>query len=96
MSELKRSALPWSRMSPPGCRFSSAISSITSPPMISVFCQVAVFMLLETTYFGMLFMRSANPLSFGAVGQNAAKISYVVRPSKMAPADMSSSILYRC
>ena len=33
------------------------------------------FRLPDTTYFGMPFIRSANPSSPGAVGQNAAKIS---------------------
>src|SRR5439155_22597769 len=35
-------------------------------------------------------------LVFGAVGQNALNISYVTRPSSIAPDANASSILYRC
>ena len=60
MRELRRSALPWSRMSPPGCCFSRAISSSTLPLMMVEFCHTAVFRFFETTYFGMPFIRSAK------------------------------------
>jgi hypothetical protein len=43
--------------------------------MMIEFCQPAVLRLLETTYFGMEFIRSAKPSSVGAIGQNKAKIS---------------------
>src|SRR4029453_7502858 len=67
-----------------------------SPPMTGEFCHDGLSKVLETTYFGSSFMRSANPSSFGAVGQNAAKISYVTRPSRIAPAWKTSSTLKRC
>ena len=38
------------------------------------FSQVATRKVLDTTYFSRPFIRSANPKSFGAVGQNSAKI----------------------
>jgi hypothetical protein len=44
-------------------------------PMTVEFRQDGLSRVLETTYFGRSFMRSANPSSLGAVGQNAAKIS---------------------
>ena len=43
--------------------------------MMVEFCQPAVLKLSETTYFGIEFIRFAKPSSFGAVGQNEAKIS---------------------
>ena len=75
MRELRRSQLPNRKMSPPGSCFRSVIASTGSPPTTVEFRHDGLSNVLETTYFGMSFIRSANPSSFGAVGQNAAKIS---------------------
>ena len=60
---------------PAGFLFRSVIAATGSPLTIVVFRHEGLSKVVETTYFGMSFMRSVNPSSFGAVGQNAAKIS---------------------
>src|SRR5439155_3386357 len=87
---------PYKTMSSPGFSFSLAISSATFSLMIVVLFHLADLSVVKTTYFGIPFMRSAKPSSFGAVGQNALNISYVTRPSSIAPDANASSILYRC
>ncbi len=62
--------------------------------MIVELLQSARLSVFDTTYFGMLFMRSASSwASPAAVGQNAAQICQVRRPSKNASADIAWSLL---
>ena len=57
--------------------------------MIVELFQSARFSVFETTYFGTLFMRSTISRSPPpAVGQNAAQICHVRRPSSKASADI--------
>jgi hypothetical protein len=60
--------------------------------MIELF-QSARLRVLETTYLRMLFMRSVNAASATAVGQNAAQICQVRRPSRNASALIARSML---
>ena len=80
--------------SPPGWAFSLATCAATSPDRIVVLFQSARFRVLETTYLGMAFILSvisgSPPL---AVGQNAAQICHVRRPSSSASAAMTWPLL---
>jgi hypothetical protein len=64
-----------------------------SPEMIVEFCQSARVSVLETTYFGMPFIRPLSSGSPPAVGQNAAQICHVRRPSRSASAPRIWSML---
>jgi hypothetical protein len=68
----KRSALPETRMSPPGLSLSFAISAGTSPEMsVELFHDRSV-RVFETTYLGRALIRSPRKTSV-ASGQNAAQ-----------------------
>ena len=68
-------ALPATRIFPPGMAF-NFVTSLTILLLSSVeLVQPACSRVVETTYLGMLFMRSAKPISSENVGQAAAKPS---------------------
>jgi hypothetical protein len=74
MSAFTSSALPETKMSPPGPSLRRRTSSMASPLNSVAFAQSTRLSVLETTYFGIALMRSANPSSRGADGQNDAQI----------------------
>ena len=60
-SQLTRAELPLIPMFWPGCCLSSLIWAVMSPLINVEFCQSAEASVLDTTYFGVLFIWSAIP-----------------------------------
>src|SRR5690606_31373089 len=83
----RRPPLPCTWISPPSSCLRRATASATSPSSRRALFQESSRSVREATSFGRLF-RAAAASSAGSVafGQEAAKISYVLRPSRNAPA----------
>src|SRR5207237_9530995 len=80
-------------MSCPASCFSLEISSTAFPLISRELFHFTSLRVLERTYLGRLFMRSAKPPGSVLEGQAAAKVSYVARPRRSAPLAKTSWLL---
>src|SRR6266542_4156080 len=78
------------------CCFRSRTSSTASPASSVAFHSSGSCNVVDATYLGRLFIRSANPCSSLTDGHTAAKLSYVTRPRSSASLAKSWSYCIFC
>src|SRR6266496_2769867 len=83
-------------MSRPDCCFRSRTASTASPASSVAFHSSGSCNVVDATYLGRLFIRSAKPCSSLTDGHTAAKLSYVTRPSSSASLAKSWSYCIFC
>src|SRR6266536_2056960 len=80
----------------PGLLLEARTASSASPASSAAFHSSGSFNVVDATYLGRLFIRSAKPCSSVTDGQTAAKLSYVTRPSSSASLAKSWSYCIFC